>query len=86
MTKKADTIETEVPWVDGLTPYDESHLTLYLQVLDAHADGVSLEEIARSMLGIDPDQEPARARSAAANHLRRAQWMTTRGYQFLLGS
>lgn len=84
MTGNADKIETDVPWADGLTAYDEAHLALYLRILDAHAAGASLEGIARNILGIDPEEDAERARNTAFSHLRRAQWMSTHGYRYLL--
>ncbi|WP_312037395.1 hypothetical protein [Mesorhizobium caraganae] len=48
------TIETEVPWADHLTAYDNKHLMLYSKLIDACADSASEEEMARDILGIDP--------------------------------
>jgi hypothetical protein len=36
------------------------------------------------VLGIDPANEPARAKQALDSHLRRAHWMTEHGYRHLL--
>jgi hypothetical protein len=84
MTGNDQCIETEVPWADAITPYDEAHFEVYVRILDASAAGASLDEIAATILGIDPRAEPGRARQTALNHLRRAQWMTTHGYRYLL--
>jgi hypothetical protein len=56
---------------------------LYLQLLDACAEGASEEEMAQAILGIDPAKEPARARRMVQSHLRRARWMRERGYRYL---
>lgn len=70
---------------DGnLTGYDEQHLVTYLRLLDAEADGVGWEEVAKIVLRIDPACEPDRARRAWESHLARAKWMTENGYRHLL--
>ncbi len=78
-------IADEVPWSDSITGYDEAHFSVYLRLLDATADGAAVPEMARIVLGIDPAMEPDRAEKAVASHLRRAQWMTEKGYRHLLG-
>ncbi|MCC6914917.1 MAG: DUF2285 domain-containing protein [Rhodospirillaceae bacterium] len=77
-------IADEVPWSDQVTDYDEQHLVVYLRLLDARSAGASDAEIARIVLGIDPQREPERAQKALTSHIRRAQWMTTQGYKHLL--
>ena len=77
-------IANEVPWSDHVTAYDREHFTVYLRLLDAAADGASAEEMSRIVLGIDPANEPARAKQALDSHLRRAGWMTEHGYRHLL--
>jgi Uncharacterized conserved protein (DUF2285) len=47
-----------------LTPYDHEHLITYLRLLDADAEGADWREVARIVLHIDPEREPARARRA----------------------
>lgn len=76
-------IAEDVPWSDGITAYDEEHLTTYLRLLDAHADDASADDMARVVLGIDPAQEPQRAHRAVASHLHRARWMVEHGYERL---
>lgn len=76
----------EAPTAGVLTDYDRLHLTTYLRLLDAAADGADPDEVARIVLRIDPDEEPERARRAHASHLARARWMTENGYRQLLGS
>ncbi len=44
-----------------LTAYDHEHAITYLRLLDANAEGADWREVARLLLHIDPDQEPARA-------------------------
>ena len=67
-----------------LTAYDLSHMVQYLFVLDCEAAGGDWRHAATEALGIDPDQEPERARLLYDTHLARAQWMTQVGYQLLL--
>jgi hypothetical protein len=84
--KNRASIADEAPWSTNLTSYDLAHLVLYLQVLDACADGASEEEVALEILGIDPRKEPARAKRAVESHVRRARWMRETGYRYLATS
>lgn len=86
MTREEQGVATDVPSVDAITPYDEAHFDLYVRILDASAAGAGLGEIAATILGIDPRAQPERAIRAARSHLRRARWMTTHGYRYLLRS
>ena len=76
-------IADEVPWSDRVSAYDEAHFVTYLRLLDANGDGASEEEMAWSVLRIDPAYEPDRAQRAVRSHLRRAQWLTKTGYRDL---
>ncbi|MER9279609.1 DUF2285 domain-containing protein [Mesorhizobium sp. M0522] len=76
-------LKEEVPWSDSLTTYDRQHFTTYLRFLDASADNASYEEMAQVILGIDPVQEPERARKTVRSHLDRANWIVTTGYKEL---
>ena len=67
-----------------LTDYDRQHFVTYLRLLDADSEGADWREVARIVLHIDPDREPARARTAFDSHLARAKWMTEHGYRHLL--
>jgi len=73
------------PDADRLTGYDESHLALYIRLLDADAEGADWREAAMILFGLDADREPVRARTVHDSHLARARWMTTTGYRELLG-
>jgi hypothetical protein len=72
------------PTNSALTTYDEEHVVTYLRLLDADAEGADWRDVARLVLHIDPDLEPARARTAFDSHLIRAKWMTEQGYRHLL--
>lgn len=83
MPHQAVALADEVPWADTFTAYDEEHFTIYLKLLDACADNASEEEMAQSVLGIDPGREPARARKAVRSHLNRTHWLISSGYKEL---
>ncbi|PWB81461.1 MAG: DUF2285 domain-containing protein [Methylocystaceae bacterium] len=74
----------EPPWSDELSAYDEAHLITYLRLLDADAGGADWREVARIVLHRDPDADPTRAFRCWEGHLKRAHWMTKRGYRDLL--
>ena len=60
----APTVADEVPWSDSITEYDNRHDENSIRLLDADKDGVSKDDMARTILGIDPAKEPERARKA----------------------
>lgn len=72
------------PAGDRVTVYDRDHLKLYMRLLDANAEGASLQEIARTLFGIDAVAEPERARRVHDSYLSRARWMADHGYRHLL--
>jgi hypothetical protein len=72
------------PESDRLTAYDESHLALYIRLLDAAAEGADWREAVQILFALDPDCDPDRARIVHDSHLARARWMTTTGYRELL--
>ena len=76
----ADTAPTD----STLTDYDRQHFVTYLRLLDADDEGADWREVARIVLHIDPDREPARARTTFDSHLARAKWMTEHGYRHVL--
>jgi hypothetical protein len=67
-----------------VTAYDLAHKILYLRLLDAAAEGAEWREVARIVLGLDPDRDPDQARRIHDSHLARARWMTEAGYRDLL--
>ena len=84
MTKLDPEIADEVPWADEITSYDEDHFITYPRLLDAEAEGADWREVARIALHRDPDAEPDRARRFWEAHLKRARWVTEKGYRHLL--
>ncbi|MGI9359967.1 MAG: DNA -binding domain-containing protein [Parasphingorhabdus sp.] len=76
--------EQESPKSDVVTDYDERHLTTYIRLLDADAQGADWREVVSIVFGLDPEQEPVRSRQVHESHLKRARWMTETGYKHLL--
>jgi hypothetical protein len=76
MTKRDPVVADIAPSADTLTAYDKDHLV--------SSEGADWTEAARIVLGMDPEQEPQRARAVWESHLGRAKWMTTHGYKHLL--
>jgi hypothetical protein len=77
-------VADQAPDAAVLTAYDQEHLTTYLRLLDADAEGANWVDVARIVLQIDPNNEPERAQTAFESHLARAKWMTEHGYRHLL--
>ena len=69
-----------------LTPYDREHVITYLRLLDADADGADWRDVARIVLHLDATRQPERARRVFNSHLKRAKWISKRGYRLLLRS
>lgn len=85
MTQPPDRPIADAPPADDhVTLYDRDHFKLYMRLLDAHAAGAPLSEVARILFCIDADAEPERARHVHDSHLDRARWMTEQGYRDLL--
>jgi hypothetical protein len=72
------------PQLDRVGPYDQNHLSSYIRLLDAEAEGADWREAVSIIFGIDPEKEPERARRVYDSHLARAHWMTEKGYRHLL--
>ena len=77
-------VADKAPSGEILTPYDNDHLVIYLRLLDAAAEGADWTEVARIVLGMDPEREPERARATWESHLERARWLSEHGYQQLV--
>ena len=77
-------IADEVQWSEAVTEYDKQHFEVYLRLLDAEEEGASEAEMARHLLGIEPNDEPDRAIRAVKSHLERARWMAETGALKLL--
>lgn len=77
--------EDSPPDEPHLTGYDEAHLSDYLRLLDADAEGADWQEAVSIIFGLDPTLDPERAKAVHDSHLARARWMTRIGYAHLLG-
>lgn len=78
------TIADIAAWSDQVTPYDERHFLTYARLLDADAVNADWREVARIVLLLDPETNPAHAHRCWESHLARAKWIATTGYQQLL--
>ena len=72
------------PLDDKPTDYDWAHRICYLRLLDADADGAAWQEVARTVLKLDPKAGPDRIKAIWSSHLDRAKWMATSGYRAYL--
>jgi hypothetical protein len=72
------------PLSDRVNAYDEQHMAVYLRLLMAEEEGADWQEVVLVLFGLDPAQEPGRARTVHESHLARARWMTETGYRHLL--
>lgn len=79
-------IADQAPSDAQVTDYDRAHLTLYLRLLDADLEQAAWDEVASTLLAVDPAKERDRARLRYETHLARARWMTDGGYFDLLKS
>lgn len=77
-------IRERAPTGEALTDYDREHAALYLRLLDAEGVGADWRDVARVVFGIDPSEEPERAKTMHASHLARAQWLRANGYKDML--
>jgi hypothetical protein len=77
-------VADKAPTGDAVTSYDNDHRITYMRLLDADAACADWKEVARIVLGLNPEQDPERAHSVWESHLARAKWMTEHGYQQLL--
>jgi len=68
----------------ALTAYDQTHLKLYVRLLDADAQGADWREVAKVLFDLDAAHDEARARQVYSAHLDRAKWMTRSGFCELL--
>ncbi len=67
-----------------VTAYDERHHQTYWRLLDAAEENADWCEVVQVIFGIDPSNEPERARLIYDSHLARARWMAASGYRHYL--
>ena len=51
-------ITDEFPWSGGMTEYDDHHAQTCIHLLNADSEGMAKNDMARQILGTDPDNEP----------------------------
>lgn len=78
------TFDDIAPSGPEFTDYDRAHVKLYMRVHDAFEDGADWREAVHVIFGIDPTDEPDRAKQVHDSHLTRARWMIEHGYRHLL--
>lgn len=78
------TFDDLAPSGPEFTDYDRAHVKLYMRVHDAFEDGADWREAVHVIFGIDPTDEPDRAKLVHDSHLTRARWMIEHGYRHLL--
>jgi hypothetical protein len=84
MMSGTSSIADPLPWSQQITQYDEEHFVTYLRLLDAEAAGLSEGDMCRTILELDPIRYPEKSSRILRDHMRRAKWMTKRGYKVLL--
>lgn len=84
MAELAPNVADIVIWSDQITPYDERHFLTYARLLDADREEADWCEVARTVLLLNPEEDPELARRCWQSHLKRAKWVATTGYQLLL--
>src|SRR3546814_13818396 len=67
----------EVAPCGSLTRYDQSHLALYAALLDAEAAGQPWQEVASTLMRLDPEHDGVER--CWHSHLERARWVTGNG-------
>ena len=72
------------PHAETPTDYDWAFRIHYLRLLDADAAGADWREVARLVLDLDVEADPAGAERVWRAHLDRALWMTREGYRTYL--
>lgn len=74
-----DPLDTFAPTGETVLDYDRRHLLTYAELLDAEKDGITWQDGALEILGIDPVTDATRARTCWDSHLARARWITGAG-------
>ena len=72
------------PATERVNAYDERHLATYVRLLMAEEEGADWREVVQVLFGVEPAQEPERAKIVHDSHLARARWMSQTGYRHLL--
>ena len=68
------------PTFTDVTDYDHEHANIYRHILESVDDRTDWRAAAKLILGIDPSENPKRARHSYDSHLARARWLTEHGH------
>jgi hypothetical protein len=69
----------EIAPSDAVSEYDRSQLMIYAELLDADSRGITWQQGASEILGIDPAADVDAARLCWDSHLERARWIIGEG-------
>ena len=72
------------PQDEEVTSYDRQHLDIYLLLLKAEEQGADWKVSYKKIFDDEPDNNLAQPHIIYQSHLKRARWMTTHGFKFLL--
>jgi len=67
------------PTANEVTPYDQQHLSLYMDLIEAIDAGALIDELCIEVLHIDPKQNRDRAVKCLESHILRARWCARQG-------
>lgn len=84
MPQTVTDIAEKAPTEARITDYDRAHYSVYLRLIDAANAKAPWPEVARIVLGLDPDNDADRAKSIYDSHFARARWMVENGFRDLL--
>jgi len=68
------------PTFADITDYDHEHANIYQKMLEAADGKADWREAAKRILGVDPRENPKRARHSYDSHLARARWLAEHGH------
>jgi hypothetical protein len=84
MPRRAIQIAEQAPTEAAITDYDRAHCSIYLRLIDAANAKAPWPQVARIVLGLDPENDIDRAKSIYDSHFARARWMVENGFRDLL--
>lgn len=73
----------DIDFADAVTSYDARQFLTYARLLDADDAGTDWREAAAIILEVDVTLDPGAAYRYWRDHLSRARWMASRGYDLL---
>lgn len=84
MPRRAIQTAEQAPTEAAITDYDRAHYSIYLRLIDAANAKAPWPQVARIVLGLDPENDIDRAKSIYDSHFARARWMVENGFRDLL--